>query len=79
MSKPIYRVMIEYGYRKKDSNRQYKYKLIDTFVNTDDAELISKDAELKSKIIRKLKVGKKEMDIIYKNIYIEGQYGNTNH
>jgi len=79
MSKPIYRVMIEYGYRKKDSNRQYKYKLIDTFVNTDDAELISKDAELKSKIIRKLKAGKKDMDIIYKNIYIEGQYGNTNH
>lgn len=79
MSKPIYRVMIEYGYRKKDSNRHYKYKLIDTFVNTDDAELISKDAELKSKIIRKLKAGKKEMDIIYKNIYIEGQYGNTNH
>ena len=79
MSKPIYRVIIEYGYRKKGSMRQYKYKLIDTFVNTDDAELISKDAELKSKIIRKLKAGKKEMDIIYKSIYIEGQYGNTSH
>ncbi len=79
MSKPIYRVIIEYGYRKKGSIRQYKYKLIDTFVNTDDVELISKDAEVKSKIIRKLKTGKKEMDIIYKSIYIEGQYGNTSH
>ena len=32
MPSPIYRVIVEYGYRKKGSVKHYKYKRIDTFV-----------------------------------------------
>ena len=71
--------MIEYGYRKKGSARHYKFKRIDTFVLTNDIEMIKKDANVNAKIIRQLKSGNKEMDIMFKSIYIEGQYGNTNY
>ena len=40
---PIYRVIVGYGYRKKGSARHYKYKIIDTFVLTNDIQLIKKD------------------------------------
>ena len=71
--------MIEYGYRKKGSVMSYKYKRIDTFVLTNDIEMIKKDANLNSRIKRQLKSGNKEMDIMFKSIYVEGQYGDTNY
>ena len=79
MSSPIYRVIIEYGYRKKGSARHYKYKIIDTFVLTNDVEMIKKDKNLKDKMIREIKTKNKEVEFIFKSIYIEGQYGNTNY
>ena len=57
----------------------YKYKRIDTFVLTNDIEMIKKDDNLNSRIIRQLKSGNKEMDIMFKSIYVEGQYGDTNY
>ena len=77
MPNPIYRVIVEFGYKKKGSVRQYKYQKIDTFVLTNDIEMIKKDKSLMQRILRKTKSGKKELDIIFKNIYIEGQYGET--
>jgi len=77
MPSPIYRVIVEFGYKKKGSVRQYKYQKIDTFVLTNDIEMIKKDKSLMQRILRKTKSGKKELDIIFKNIYIEGQYGET--
>jgi len=79
MSSPIYRVIIEYGYRKKGSVRHYRYKIIDTFALTNDIEMIKKNKEVNAKIIRQIKSGGKEMDIIFRSIYVEGQYGNTNY
>ena len=79
MSSPIYRVIIEYGYRKKGSARHYKYKIIDTFVLTNDVEMIKKDKNLKDKMIREIKTKNKEVEFIFKSIYVEGQYGNTNY
>tara|TARA_R110000744_G_scaffold22679_1_gene57907 strand:+ start:1160 stop:1399 length:240 start_codon:yes stop_codon:yes gene_type:complete len=79
LSSPIYRVIIEYGYRKKGSARHYKYKIIDTFVLTNDVEMIKKDKNLKGKMIREIKTKNKEVEFIFKSIYVEGQYGNTNY
>ena len=79
MTSPIYRVIIEYGYRKKGSLRSYKYKIIDTFVLTNNIEEIKKDNNLRDKMIRDVGTKNKEMDFTFKNIYIEGQYGETNY
>mgnify|MGYP001174456758 FL=1 len=79
MASPIYRVIIEYGYRKKGSIRQHQYKIIDTFVTTKDVELIKKNETIRQRIIRDTKTKHKDLDILFKNIYIEGQYGNTNY
>ena len=79
MTSPIYRVIIEYGYRKKGSARPYKYKIIDTFVLTNDVEAIKKDATLRKRMIREVGSKNKELEFTFKNIYIEGQYGNTNY
>tara|TARA_R110000824_G_scaffold228839_2_gene416570 strand:+ start:338 stop:577 length:240 start_codon:yes stop_codon:yes gene_type:complete len=79
MTSPIYRVIVEYGYKKKGSVRQYKYEKIDTFVLTNDIEMIKKDKTLMQRILRKSKSNNKELDITFKNIYIEGQYGNTSY
>ena len=76
MTSPIFRVIIEFGYRTKGSVRQYKYSKIDTFVLTNDIEKIKTDKTLLSRIKRKAGT-KKEIDITFRNIYIEGQYGNT--
>jgi hypothetical protein len=46
MVKPIYRVIIEYGYRKKGSARRHQFKIIDTFATTNDVELIKKTKQL---------------------------------
>jgi len=77
MGKPIFRVIVEYGYKKKGSVRNYKYAKIDTFVLTNNIDMIKKDKALKDKILRHSKSKNTEIDIIYKNIYVEGQYGET--
>ena len=77
MSSPIYRVVIEYGYRKKGSVRRYNYKIIDTFALTNDVELIKKDEGIMKKIITQIKSKNKDLDIIFKSVYVEGQYGET--
>tara|TARA_R110002020_G_scaffold33846_1_gene102767 strand:+ start:460 stop:699 length:240 start_codon:yes stop_codon:yes gene_type:complete len=79
MGSPIYRVIIEYGYRKKGSPRHYKYKIIDTFVLTNDIELIKKDKNLRDRMTREVGGKNKELEFTFKSIYIEGQYGNTNY
>tara|TARA_R110002020_G_scaffold54030_1_gene150956 strand:- start:336 stop:575 length:240 start_codon:yes stop_codon:yes gene_type:complete len=79
VSSPIYRVIIEYGYRKKGSVRHYKYKIIDTFVLTNDIEKIKTDKNLRERMMREIKTKNKEVEFTFKNIYIEGQYGNTNY
>ena len=77
MTSPIYRVIIEYGYRKKGSARHYKYKIIDTFVLTNDIEMIKKDKTLRGRMISQIKTKNQEIDFTFKSIYIEGQYGET--
>ena len=79
MSSPIYRVIVEYGYRKKGSARHYKYKIIDTFVLTNDIEKIKTDKNLRERMMREIKTENKEVEFTFKNIYVEGQYGNTNY
>ena len=64
MTSPIYRVIIEYGYRKKNSVKKHQF-------------LIKKDEGIMKKIITRIKSKHKDLDIIFKSIYIEGQYGNT--
>jgi len=70
---------VEYGYRKKGSARHYKYKIIDTFVLTNDIEKIKTDKNLRERMMREIKTENKEVEITFKNIYVEGQYGNTNY
>ena len=77
MVSPIYRVIVEYGYKKKGSVRRYKYAKIDTFVLTNDVELIKEDKQLIERILKQTKSKNAELDITFKNIYVEGQYGNT--
>ena len=77
MPSPIYRVIVEYGYRKKGSPRHYKYKIIDTFVLTNNIEAIKKDETLLNRMIREVGSKNKELEFTFKSIYVEGQYGNT--
>jgi len=77
MPSPIYRVIVEYGYRKKGSPRHYKYKIIDTFVLTNNIEDIKKDKNLLNRMTREVGSKNKELEFTFKNIYVEGQYGET--
>ncbi len=77
MPSPIYRVIVEYGYRKKGSPRHYKYKIIDTFVLTNNIEDIKKDKTLLNRMTREVGSKNKELEFTFKNIYVEGQYGET--
>ena len=79
MGKPIYRVIIDFGFRKKRSARHFVSNKIDTFVNTKDEEVIKKDNDLRLKIARKVKRKLEDIEIRFKKIHIEGQYGETNH
>ena len=79
MPSPIFRVIVEYGYRAKGSARGYKYGKIDTFVLTNDIELIKKDKTLNERIKRQCKSRKKDVEITFRNIYVEGQYGFTSY
>mgnify|MGYP003632711001 FL=1 len=77
MGSPIYRVIIEYGYRKKGSVKKHQFQIIDTFALTNDVELIKKDEGIMRKIIHEIKSKNRDLDIIFKSIHIEGQYGKT--
>ena len=79
MGKPIYRVIIDFGFRKKRSARHFVPNNIDTFVNTKDEEEIKKDNNLRQKIARKVKRKLEDIEIRFTKIYIEGQYGETNY
>mgnify|MGYP003136198997 CR=1 FL=1 len=79
MGKPIYRVIIDFGFRKKKSIRHFVSNNIDTFVNTKDEEVIKKDNNLRKKIARKVKRKLEDIEIRFTKIHIEGQYGETNH
>ena len=56
-----------------------RYEIIDTFVTTNNVELIKKNKTIRQRILRDTKTKHKDLDILFKNIYIEGQYGNTNY
>lgn len=77
MGSPIFRVIVDYEYRNKGSVRPYKQSKIDTFVLTNDIEKIKKDENLIKRIHTAKKATKKELEIKFKKIYIEGQYGET--
>ena len=77
MPNPIYRVIIEYGYRKKGSSKHYQFKLIDTFALTNDVKMIQNSLEIRRKLIINAKTKHKDLDIMFKSIYVEGQYGQT--
>tara|TARA_R100000654_G_scaffold25256_1_gene48651 strand:- start:1539 stop:1778 length:240 start_codon:yes stop_codon:yes gene_type:complete len=79
MGKPIYRVIIDYGYKKKGSVRKFAIKKIDTFVLTNVEEEIKKDEGLLNKMARRVNKKPEQIDIIFKKIYIEGQYGETSY
>ena len=59
--------------------RHYKYKIIDTFVLTNDVEKIKTDKTLRERMTRNVGGKKKELEFTFKNIYVEGQYGYTNY
>jgi hypothetical protein len=77
MGKPIYRVIIDFGYKKKGSVRSYNFKRVDTFALTNDKEEIKKSERVLFKIARKCNRKLEEIDIQFKKIHIEGQYGET--
>ena len=60
-------------------NKGNLFKIIDTFVTTNNVELIKKNKTIRQRILRDTKTKHKDLDILFKNIYIEGQYGNTNY
>jgi len=77
MGKPIYRVIIDFGFKKKGSVRPYVSKKIDTFVLTNVEEEIKKDERLLERMSMKIKRKLKDIDIKFNEIHIEGQYGET--
>lgn len=77
MGKPIYRVIIDFGYKKKGSVRSYNFKRVDTFALTNDKEEIKKSERVLFKIAKKCNRKLEEIDIQFKKIHIEGQYGET--
>ena len=79
MGKPIYRVIVDFGFKKKGSVKPYVSKKIDTFVLTNIEEEIKKDERLLSRISREIKRKLSEIDIKFKKIHIEGQYGETSY
>jgi len=77
MGKPIYRVIIDFGYKKKGSVRSYNFKRVDTFALTNDKEEVKKSERVLFKIAKKCNRKLEEIDIQFKKIHIEGQYGET--
>ncbi len=78
MGSPIYRVIIDFGFKKKGSLRPFVYKKIDTFVLTNVDDRIKKDENILLKMARKVNRKLADIDIVFKKIFIEGQYGETN-
>jgi hypothetical protein len=79
MGKPIYRVIIDFGFKKKGSVRSYISNSIDTFALTNIEEEIKKDSSILKKIARKIKRNISDIDIKFNKIHIEGQYGETSY
>ena len=79
MGKPIYRVIIDFGFKKKGSVSAYVWKKIDTFALTNVEEEIEKDNAILTKMARKSNRKLSEIDIKFKKIHIEGQYGETSY
>ena len=77
--KPIYRVIVDFGFKKKGSVRGYYWRQIDTFVLTNIEGEIKKDKELLQRMSTKIKRKLSDIDITFKKIHIEGQYGETNY
>jgi hypothetical protein len=77
MGRPIYRVIIDFGFKKRGSVRTYVWKKIDTFVLTNVIEEIEKSKNILEKIARKCNRKLSDIDIKFKKIHIEGQYGET--
>ena len=77
MGKPIYRVIIDFGFKKKGSLRSYVWKKIDTFALTNKEEEIKNSKNILTKISRKCGRKLESIDITFKKIHIEGQYGET--
>jgi hypothetical protein len=77
MGKPIYRVIIDFGFKKKGSIRPYVLKKIDTFALSNVEEEIKKDENVLRKISRKCNRNLSDIEIKIKKIHIEGQYGKT--
>ena len=78
MGKPIYRVIIDFGFKKKGSVRPFVYKKIDTFVLTNVNDDIKKNESILIKMARSVNRKLPDIDITFQNIFIEGQYGETN-
>tara|TARA_Y100001938_G_C8051102_1_gene411764 strand:+ start:840 stop:1079 length:240 start_codon:yes stop_codon:yes gene_type:complete len=77
MGKPIYRVIIDFGFKKKGSVRPYVSKKIDTFVLNNVEEELKKDQRLLERMALSIKRKLKDIDIKFNKIHIEGQYGET--
>ena len=75
--KPIYRVIIAFRYKKKGAATYYKRGNIDTFCTTNNIVQIKNDEVIRGKIKRKVKTKHADLDILFDNIEIEGQYGKT--
>jgi len=78
MPKPIYRVIIDFGFKKKGSVRPFVYKKIDTFALTNIDDEIKKDDNILQRMARQVKRKLHEIDIIFRDILVEGRYGETN-
>ena len=59
--------------------RGYYWRQIDTFVLTNIEGEIKKDKELLQRMSTKIKRKLSDIDITFKKIHIEGQYGETNY
>ena len=79
MKKPIFRIFATYSIKKKANSIREKVGVIDTFVLTNDVERIRKDKHLRERMTRQVGGKNKELEFTFKNIYVEGQYGNTNY
>lgn len=81
MTKPIYRVIVDFEYRNKGRGNyiktQVKTNTIDTFALSKNKEEIYN--HIKGKICRKAKVKEENVNIKITNIKILGQYGETNY
>ena len=78
MKKPIFRVFASYIIKnKKRITRRIVKGTVDTFVLTDDIEMIKKDKELINRICYINRKLPSDVEVIIENIEVENQYGET--